>query len=207
MKTVDASRLRIRRPVTRENFFSPPQASLKEIQGIPWTGPTRSFLLDCPAGFSHPRNPGISSTVSALIASGKEIFSGGGLGEGRIGFGVTRNLTRRRGKADGPPILLWRERRKGLPATAGVDFLQGIRLRPEPEASPKRRFGTKHFCVLGELISIAALVLSAAGPFAFAQKELPVIEAQPAFAPNVPPPVNRNYPARVIVRLEATEYR
>ncbi len=38
-------------------------------------------------------------------------------------------------------------------------------------------------------------------------KELPVIEAELGIAPNVPPPVNRNYEAKVIVRLEATEFR
>ena len=38
-------------------------------------------------------------------------------------------------------------------------------------------------------------------------KDLPVIEAELVFAPNVPPPVNRSTPAKVIVRLEATEYR
>ncbi len=36
---------------------------------------------------------------------------------------------------------------------------------------------------------------------------LPMIEAELGFAPNVPPPVNRGYEARVIVRLESTEYR
>lgn len=38
-------------------------------------------------------------------------------------------------------------------------------------------------------------------------KELPVIDAGMAVAPNVPPAINRNYPARVVVRLEAIEYR
>lgn len=38
-------------------------------------------------------------------------------------------------------------------------------------------------------------------------RELPVIEAEMTFAPNVPPPLERNYPARVIVRLESVEYR
>lgn len=38
-------------------------------------------------------------------------------------------------------------------------------------------------------------------------KDLPVIEAPLAFAPNVPPPVNRNYSAKVVVRLESTEFR
>ena len=33
------------------------------------------------------------------------------------------------------------------------------------------------------------------------------MEAELTFAPHVPPPVNRNYSIRVIVRLEATEYR
>ncbi len=37
--------------------------------------------------------------------------------------------------------------------------------------------------------------------------DLPAIEAPLAFAPNVPPPLNRDYPAKVIVRFEATEYR
>ena len=38
-------------------------------------------------------------------------------------------------------------------------------------------------------------------------KEMPVIEANLTFAPEVPPPVNRDYEARVIVSLESTEYR
>lgn len=38
-------------------------------------------------------------------------------------------------------------------------------------------------------------------------KELPVIEAELAFAPEVPPPVSRDHEARVIVRIESTEYR
>lgn len=43
---------------------------------------------------------------------------------------------------------------------------------------------------------------------AFAKpKELPVIEAELGAAPNVPPPIKRDYEARVIVRLEAQEYR
>ncbi len=36
--------------------------------------------------------------------------------------------------------------------------------------------------------------------------KLPVLEANMSFAPDVPAPVNRNYSAKVIVRLEATEY-
>ena len=38
-------------------------------------------------------------------------------------------------------------------------------------------------------------------------QELPVIEAQLVTAPNVPPPIKRDYEARLIVRLEAKEYR
>ena len=38
-------------------------------------------------------------------------------------------------------------------------------------------------------------------------QELPVIEAQLGTAPSVPPPIARDYEARVIVRLEAKEYR
>ncbi len=38
-------------------------------------------------------------------------------------------------------------------------------------------------------------------------QELPVIEAALGTAPNVPPPTNRDHEARVIVRLEAKEYR
>ena len=38
-------------------------------------------------------------------------------------------------------------------------------------------------------------------------EELPAIEAELAFAPNVPAPTTRDYPAKVIVRLEATEFR
>ena len=38
-------------------------------------------------------------------------------------------------------------------------------------------------------------------------EELPVIEAKLTAAPNVPPPVDRNFPAKVIVHLEAREYR
>ena len=38
-------------------------------------------------------------------------------------------------------------------------------------------------------------------------KELPAMEAGIAFAPNVPPPINRDYEAKVVVTLEATEYR
>lgn len=37
--------------------------------------------------------------------------------------------------------------------------------------------------------------------------ELPVVEAVMTSAPNVPPPVNRDYEARVIVRLQSDEYR
>lgn len=38
-------------------------------------------------------------------------------------------------------------------------------------------------------------------------QELPVIEAELTFAPNVPPSVNRDFPTRVIVRMESTEFR
>ncbi|PIQ86390.1 MAG: nitrite reductase, copper-containing [Candidatus Omnitrophica bacterium CG11_big_fil_rev_8_21_14_0_20_45_26] len=38
-------------------------------------------------------------------------------------------------------------------------------------------------------------------------RELPVIEANMTFAPHVPPPIERNYPARVIIRLDSVEYR
>ncbi len=38
-------------------------------------------------------------------------------------------------------------------------------------------------------------------------KDLPTIEAPLTFTPNVPPPVNRDHPAKVIVRLESTEFR
>ncbi|MBI1976360.1 MAG: nitrite reductase, copper-containing [Candidatus Omnitrophica bacterium] len=44
-------------------------------------------------------------------------------------------------------------------------------------------------------------------PLGAQTKELPVIEAELTFAPNVPPPVARDYPARVIVRLESQEYK
>lgn len=44
-------------------------------------------------------------------------------------------------------------------------------------------------------------------PLAGRAEELPVIEADLTFAPNVPPPVNRDTPAKVIVRFEATEFR
>lgn len=37
------------------------------------------------------------------------------------------------------------------------------------------------------------------------QGELPVIEAVLASAPNVPPPVNRDYPAKVVVKMEVIE--
>ena len=47
------------------------------------------------------------------------------------------------------------------------------------------------------------LVLSAGGAQA---KELPVIEAELTKAPTVPPPVHRDYEAKVVVRLEAKEY-
>ncbi len=57
----------------------------------------------------------------------------------------------------------------------------------------------------GIFFGIAAIWVAATA--VQAKEELPVIEAPLAFAPNVPPPVNRDYEARVIVRLEATEYR
>lgn len=44
-------------------------------------------------------------------------------------------------------------------------------------------------------------------PWKLEAGELPVIEAELTFAPNVPPSIDRDDPAKVIVRLEATEYR
>ncbi len=52
------------------------------------------------------------------------------------------------------------------------------------------------------------LILNFSGvPAAWGAEDMPVIEAELGIAPKVPPPVNRDYPAKVIVRLEATEYR
>ncbi len=59
-------------------------------------------------------------------------------------------------------------------------------------------------CLYGILVLGLAAGMS---PALVKAEELPVIEAELTFAPNVPPPVDRDYPARVIVRLEATEYR
>lgn len=64
----------------------------------------------------------------------------------------------------------------------------------------------KKFRALAITIPTLATIL-ALMPLRVMAKELPVIEAELTFAPNVPPPVNRDYPARVIVRLEATEFR
>ena len=55
----------------------------------------------------------------------------------------------------------------------------------------------------GLILSVGMVILSPSA----AAKRPPVIEAPLTFAPEVPPPVNRNYPARVMVRLEATEYQ
>lgn len=64
----------------------------------------------------------------------------------------------------------------------------------------------KKLIFIGFLVTVSSVALFA--HLASAQsKELPVIEAELAFAPNVPPPVDRNYEARVIVRLESTEFR
>ena len=49
--------------------------------------------------------------------------------------------------------------------------------------------------------------ISLAIPQALEAKTLPEIEAPLTYAPEVPPPVNRNYEAKVIVRLESTEFR
>ncbi len=60
------------------------------------------------------------------------------------------------------------------------------------------------------LLLEAAFLFLGAGCFfdlASAQDKTPVIEASLLLAPNVPPPVGRDYEARVIVRLEAKEYR
>ena len=59
--------------------------------------------------------------------------------------------------------------------------------------------------VLLGLAAIGLLLLTA--PQKSYAKELPVIEAVLTFAPEVPLPVNRNYEAKVVVRLEATEFR
>ena len=56
-------------------------------------------------------------------------------------------------------------------------------------------------------VGILAIFTIFISRFGEAKKDLPTFEAQLAFAPSVPPPLNRNYEARVIVRLEATEYR
>ena len=55
------------------------------------------------------------------------------------------------------------------------------------------------FCMLLLMFMQAPGVLKAEG--------LPVIKSEPVFAPDVPPPVDRDYEAKVIVTLEATEYR
>lgn len=65
----------------------------------------------------------------------------------------------------------------------------------------KEKFGLMVLMIFGILVFGAGLGEG------LAAQELPVIEAPLAFAPNVPPPVNRDYPARVIVRMESTEYR
>ena len=56
------------------------------------------------------------------------------------------------------------------------------------------------------LFFIAAFFIRTEGVFA-KPIELPVIEAELGTAPNVPPPVNRDTEAKVIVRLEAKEFR
>ena len=61
--------------------------------------------------------------------------------------------------------------------------------------------------------SFLFLTLIFSTPFARAQepsvkpKELPIIEAVLTAAPQVPPPVNRDYEARVVVRLASDEFR
>jgi nitrite reductase (NO-forming) len=54
---------------------------------------------------------------------------------------------------------------------------------------------------------VLALLVFFASPQSLQAEELSVIEAELTFAPDVPSPVNRRYPARVVVRLESTEYR
>ena len=65
----------------------------------------------------------------------------------------------------------------------------------------------------GAMILWSAVLLLMLGPLSFAKqqdqdaKNLPAIEAKLTFAPEIPPPVNRDHEAKVIVTLEATEYR
>ncbi len=56
------------------------------------------------------------------------------------------------------------------------------------------------------LFFVAVFFMRAEGAFA-KPKELPVIEAHLGTAPNVPSPIDRDTEARVIVRLESTEFR
>ena len=55
-------------------------------------------------------------------------------------------------------------------------------------------------------VSAAVLVLAFSGiPFAWAADELPVENAVLTAAPQVPPPITRDHPAKVIVSLDTTE--
>lgn len=47
-------------------------------------------------------------------------------------------------------------------------------------------------------------VPGAAGEFVNGREDLPVVEAELTFAPNVPPPIQRDYPVRLVVNLETT---
>src|SRR3989338_7825296 len=68
-----------------------------------------------------------------------------------------------------------------------------------------------HWPKAGLAVLLAALAAGAGDPAAAEEKaaapELPAIVADLQAAPAVPPPTRRDYPAKVIVNLEAREYR
>ncbi|MGH7198129.1 MAG: copper-containing nitrite reductase [Candidatus Omnitrophota bacterium] len=56
-------------------------------------------------------------------------------------------------------------------------------------------------------VAFVLVLLILGVPVSLKAEELSVIEAEMTFAPNVPAPITRDTPAKVIVRMEATEFR
>ena len=94
------------------------------------------------AAFSHPRNPKISKIAFGLDYVGERnflYFAEKPAASGRTGFAITRNLTRRRWKADSPTTSSGGEWRKDS-NDGSFRFLARNPLRPRRWAS-RQMFG------------------------------------------------------------------
>ena len=115
-----------------EKIYFPSAGLTTTTLSDPEAGPHPVLYLELLAGFSPPRDRKSCRTSFVPDCVGETNFllrdiplsnHREALAKGRIGFEVTRNLTRRHGKADGPASLLWRGTAEGSSHAVSSRFL------------------------------------------------------------------------------------